>query len=229
MPLKLVILGKQGSGKGTQCELLVERYQVTHISTGDMLRAAVAAGTPLGQKAQAVMAAGDLVSDELILGLVKERLTQSDVVEHGFLLDGFPRTAAQAKGLLEILAQSSGAVNGAVANSAATNGAATNGAATNGAATNGAATNGAASSPVLDLVIDLFVPDEVVSVRMRARGREDDTPEAIARRLALYEAETAPLRTAFAKDFSLATIDGLGTPAEVHERISQAVDAARNA
>ncbi len=196
MSLKLVILGKQGSGKGTQCELLVERYQVVHISTGDMLRAAVAAGTPLGKQAEAVMAAGELVSDELILGLVQERLTQPDVVEHGFLLDGFPRTAAQASGLLGLLEITN------EANSA---------------------------QPAIDLVIDLSVPDEIVSKRMAERGREDDTPEAIARRLALYETETAPLRSVFAAEFPLATIDGLGTPNEVHERISAAVKAVSSA
>ncbi len=196
MPLKLVILGKQGSGKGTQCDLLVERYQVVHISTGDMLRAAVAQGTPLGLQAKEVMAAGDLVSDELILGLVRERLAQSDVLEHGFLLDGFPRTAAQAQGLLEILDQSEPAVAGP---------------------------DPASPESAIDLVVDLSVPDEVVAERMRGRGREDDTPDAIARRLALYETETAPLRTFFAEKFSLATIDGLGTPPQVHERINEAI------
>ncbi len=193
MSLKLVILGKQGSGKGTQCQLLVERYQVAHISTGDMLRAAVAAGTPLGKQAEAVMSAGDLVSDELILGIVRERLAQSDVVEHGFLLDGFPRTAAQAEGLLEIVSKADSAQS------------------------------------AIDLVLDLSVPDEVVAERMAERGREDDTPEVIARRLALYEAETAPLRSVFAAEFPLATIDGLGTPDEVHERISEAVNAVSGA
>ena len=88
---RLVILGKQGAGKGTQCALLVEHYGIPHISTGDILRAAVAEGTELGLKAKEVMEAGDLVSDDLILGIVEERLAQPDV-NNGFLLDGFPRT-----------------------------------------------------------------------------------------------------------------------------------------
>lgn len=181
---RLVILGKQGAGKGTQCELLVERYGVAHISTGDMLRAAVAAGTELGRQAKEVMDAGDLVSDELILGIVAERLTEPDTAA-GFLLDGFPRTEAQADGLFALLAPHT-----------------------------------------VDRAIDLDVPDEVVTERMLERGRADDTPEAIARRLELYEAETAPLRKLFADQGVLVTVHGLGTPAEVHGRIVAAIEAA---
>ena len=182
---RLVILGKQGAGKGTQCQLLVERYGIAHISTGDMLRAAVAAGTELGRQAKEVMDAGDLVSDELILGIVAERLTEPDTAV-GFLLDGFPRTEAQADGLFALLAPDA-----------------------------------------VDRAIDLDVPDEVVTQRMLDRGRADDTPEAIARRLELYEAETAPLRKLFADQGVLATVNGLGTPAEVHVRIVAAIEAAQ--
>lgn len=181
---RLVILGKQGAGKGTQCELLVERYGVAHISTGDMLRAAVAAGTPLGRQAKEVMDAGELVSDELILGIVAERLEAPDTAA-GFLLDGFPRTEAQADGLFALLAPHA-----------------------------------------VSRAIDLDVADDIVTRRMLDRGRADDTPEAIARRLELYEAETAPLRKLFADRGVLVTVDGLGTPAEVHQRIVAAIEAA---
>ncbi|WP_419947415.1 adenylate kinase [Candidatus Poriferisodalis sp.] len=181
---RLVVLGKQGAGKGTQCELLVERYGVAHISTGDMLRAAVAAGTELGCRAKEVMDAGELVSDELILGIVAERLEEPDAVP-GFLLDGFPRTEAQADGLFALLAPHT-----------------------------------------VSRVIDLEVPDEVVTQRMLERGRADDTPGAIARRLDLYETETAPLRKLFADRGVLVTVDGLGTPDQVHRRIVAAVEAA---
>ncbi|WP_419909859.1 adenylate kinase [Candidatus Poriferisodalis sp.] len=181
---RLVILGKQGAGKGTQCELLVKRYGVAHISTGDMLRAAVAAGTPLGRQAKEVMDAGELVSDELILGIVAERLEAPDTAA-GFLLDGFPRTEAQADGLFALLAPHA-----------------------------------------VSRAIDLDVADDIVTRRMLDRGRADDTPEAIARRLELYEAETAPLRKLFADRGVLVTVDGLGTPAEVHQRIVAAIEAA---
>ena len=98
--MRLILLGGPGAGKGTQSGYLTERYGIPQISTGDMLRAAVKAQTPLGIEAKKVMDAGDLVSDEIIIGLVKERITQPDC-ENGFLFDGFPRTIAQADALKE--------------------------------------------------------------------------------------------------------------------------------
>ena len=96
--MRIILLGSPGSGKGTQAQFIVEKYRITQISTGDMLRAAVRAGTPLGVAAKQVMDAGGLVSDDIILGLIKERIKQDDCSK-GFLLDGFPRTIAQAEGL----------------------------------------------------------------------------------------------------------------------------------
>ena len=97
--LRLVILGRQGSGKGTQCLRLSELYRTIHISTGDMLRAAVETQTELGKKAKIIMDAGDLVPDEIINGIVAERIEMNDVLESGFILDGYPRTSAQAQAL----------------------------------------------------------------------------------------------------------------------------------
>jgi adenylate kinase len=96
--MRIILLGSPGSGKGTQAQYITEKYQIPQISTGDMLRAAVRAGTPLGVAAKQVMDAGGLVSDDIILGLIKERIKQDDCA-NGFLLDGFPRTIAQAEGL----------------------------------------------------------------------------------------------------------------------------------
>lgn len=96
--MRVILLGSPGSGKGTQAQFITEKYAIPQISTGDMLRAAVRAGTPLGIEAKKVMDAGGLVSDEIILGLIRERIAQPDCAR-GFLLDGFPRTIAQAEGL----------------------------------------------------------------------------------------------------------------------------------
>lgn len=181
MGARLVVFGRQGAGKGTQCVVLAEHYQAVHISTGDMLRAAVAAGTPLGLKAKAVIDAGGLVGDELVLGMLADRLAHADVAGGGFLLDGVPRTVGQAEALLEM-------------------------------------------TPI-DLAVDLDVPEGVVRERMLGRGRADDTPEAIDKRLALYAAETVPVIDFFAARGLLLTVDGLGTPEEVTERLVTAIDA----
>ena len=181
----LVILGRQGSGKGTQAARLVEAYRPIHVSTGDMLRAAVAAGTELGLQARALMDAGDLVGDDLINGIVSERLAQPDVAENGFLLDGYPRTPDQAAAMEVFLAE--------------------------------------AGTP-LDAVVNLDVPVDEVTARMLARGRADDTEEAIRRRLALYESETAPLLAWFADRGLLDVVDGLGDVDVVFGRLADVID-----
>lgn len=184
--LRMVILGRQGSGKGTQSSLLVEEFGCIHVSTGDMLRAAVAAGSELGRQAQAVMEAGDLVSDEIMNGIVAERLAQPDVAEHGVLLDGFPRTADQAEALLQILTD---------------------------------------LGQELTVAVNLDVPVAEVTARMMARGRSDDTEEAITRRLELYDEQTSPLLEWFESHGLLETVDGNGTEEAVFARLCATVGA----
>jgi adenylate kinase len=186
--LRLVILGRQGSGKGTQALRVAETFGCIHVSTGDMLRAAVSAGTELGQKAEAVMNSGGLVGDDIMNGIVAERLAADDITANGVLLDGFPRTADQADALERICAE---------------------------------------QGVALDMAINLDVPVEVVTERMIARQREDDTPEAIERRLALYEEQTAPLLDWFGARDLLVTVDGVGSEEEVFARLAAAVRQAR--
>ncbi len=183
MTVRLVIFGRQGAGKGTQCVNIVKTYGVAHISTGDMLRAAVGAGTDMGLLAKEVMDSGGLVGDDIMNGIVADRLSEPDAAGPGFVLDGYPRTQPQAEALLSILGDES-----------------------------------------LDAVINLDVPLDEVTARMKSRGREDDTDEAIERRLALYEQETRPVLDFFDEQGLLVTVDGLGTEEEVSSRLISAVN-----
>ena len=100
--MRIVLIGAPGSGKGTQADFIVQKYQISHIATGDLLRTEVAADTPLGQQAKVIMEAGGLVSDEIMLGMIEQRLSQEDT-QNGFMLDGFPRTLPQAEALDALL------------------------------------------------------------------------------------------------------------------------------
>lgn len=184
MPLHLVIFGRQGAGKGTQSQRIVDAYGVVHVSTGDMLRAAIAAETELGLAAQKIMDAGGLVDDDTMIGIVGERLSEADIVERGVLLDGFPRTPAQADELVRILGDRS-----------------------------------------MNAAVNLEVSVEEVTARMIERGRDDDTPEAIAKRLGLYETQTRPLLEWFDEHGLLVEVDGLGPEDDVFGRVQAALAA----
>ena len=183
MAVRLVVLGRQGAGKGTQCARLHEHYGAPHISTGDMLRAAAVEGTEFGLKAKDFMDRGELLPDEIMIGVVKERLAQDDVAEHGYLLDGFPRTVGQATALDDILGGDMG------------------------------------------LALNIDVPLDEVKQRIRGRGRDDDSDEAVERRLALYEQETAPLIQWFTERDMMLNVDGIGTEDEIAARLIDVIDA----
>jgi adenylate kinase len=208
--LRLVIFGRQGAGKGTQSALLAEHYGAPHISTGDMLREAVAAGTAFGRKAKEHMDAGRLLPDDVMLGVIDERLAQPDVREHGFLLDGYPRNVEQAEALVS-LTPIDVAIDLDVP-----------------------------EEVVLDRISsrrvcqdcgrnyslhELSSPDDSCEqcggVLMQ---RDDDKPEAIRKRLEIYRNQTVPATEWFDSKGVLVRIDGLGTPAEVFGRIAAAID-----
>ncbi|MEO5678513.1 MAG: adenylate kinase [Acidimicrobiales bacterium] len=213
---RLVILGRQGAGKGTQCMRLARHYVVPHVSTGDIFRASVKAGSEFGLRADEYMRAGKLVPDEIVVGVVRERLCQRDAKARGFILDGFPRTAAQAEALDEMLVQ---------------------------------------EGMPLDLTIDLEIREEDALTRLAARRvcstcatiystdrppsidwtcdncggevvqRQDDTEDAIRKRLADYNELTTPLIAWYDARDSLVQIDALGHPDDVLRRLVASIDA----
>ncbi len=212
-----MVLGKQGAGKGTQCVRLSHHFVVPHVSTGDMLRAEVKSRTPLGQRAKALMDQGELISDDLVMEMVGQRIDDSDTRARGFVLDGCPRTISQAQHLADLL-----------------------------------------EPDRLDLVLDLEVPTTMVLKRLASRRvcvdcganysvasppltnwtcdvcggeviqREDDTEDAIRRRLELYDRQTAPLIEWYQRHDLLISINGMGSPDAVTRRCVKAIDDRRS-
>jgi adenylate kinase len=208
-----VLLGKQGAGKGTQADLLAEHYGVEHLSTGDLFRAAAALGSAGGVEAKRYMDAGELVPDETVIKVVDERFT-GEFLDNGFVLDGFPRTLPQAEELEHVLG----------------------------------------GDHPLDIVLDLEVPTEIVLDRIAGRRvcengdatyhvnmppkvdwtcdvcggrvvqRDDDTEEAVRRRLELYEEETVPIIDLYDRLGKLAVVDAVGEGDEVFERLVKEID-----
>ena len=185
--MNLLVLGPQGSGKGTQATRIAAERDIPHVSTGDMFRAAVAEGTELGRQVEPILGRGELVPDELTVALIRERLSQPDAAS-GFVLDGFPRTLAQAEALDAMLADIGRA---------------------------------------LDAVLYFELSDDVAHERLlgRARdeGREDDTPEVIARRLAIYHEQTEPVVERYRTTGKLVPLHAGRTIGEVAAEIGDAL------
>jgi adenylate kinase len=187
--MDILLLGPQGSGKGTQAKRIAAEYDLPHVSTGDMFRRAIADDSALGRRVRPILERGDLVPDDLTIALIRERLGAEDA-QRGFVLDGFPRNLAQAGALDEMLHDEGRA---------------------------------------LDAVLDLQVSDEVARARMLSRaqleGRVDDTPEVIARRLAIYHDRTKPIAEHYRAQGILVGLHGERTIDEVFSEIQQALDA----
>lgn len=210
---RLVLLGKQGAGKGTQAARVADQYSIAHLSTGDMFREQAALGTAFGLEAKRYMDAGDLVPDEIVVGVVEECLAPGGPLGDGFVLDGFPRTLHQARELDRVL-----------------------------------------DGHPLDVAVNIDVPRDIVLQRLAGRRvcencqrvyhvdmpptnnwtcdtcsgqvvqRDDDTEEAIDRRLELYERETVPIIDYYRGSGLLQVVDGVGEGEDVFERILKVVE-----
>jgi adenylate kinase len=210
--IRLVLFGAPGVGKGTQASLLSRRFAVPHVSTGDMLRAAIREGTPLGLKARAVVERGELVPDELVSALVAERLAQEDVCL-GFILDGYPRTVRQAEDLDRAIGER---VIDRVVNLEVP------------AAEIVERLAGRRSCPACGAVYHVRFQAPRAADRCDLCGaalqaRPDDAPDVVQGRLRVYEAQTAPVLTFYRERGLLADVDGRGRPAEITDRIESAV------
>jgi adenylate kinase len=191
--MRLVLLGPPGAGKGTQSARLVERLGVPQLSTGDMLRAAVAAKTPIGLQAKALMDAGQLVPDEIVIGIIDQRIDAADCA-NGFILDGFPRTVAQAEALRELLARKGMALDAVVELVVDEN-----------------------------ALVDRMRKRVAETLAAGKEVRADDNPESFKTRLDAYRAQTAPVSAHYAGTGELKRVDGMMSIDDVSAAIDKAL------
>jgi adenylate kinase len=188
--LNLVLFGPPGAGKGTQAKIIQDQRGLPQLSTGEMLRSAIASGSTLGREVDAILARGDLVSDDIVVSIIAERLKKPDCVK-GAVFDGFPRTIAQAEALDRLLA---------------------------------------GMGRQIKLVVELKVNDEILIERVKQRiaqglSRQDDNPETLRNRLAVYYRSTAPLIDFYRLQGKVVSIDGMEPVATVTKQIADVIDA----
>lgn len=212
--MRIVLLGAPGSGKGTQAKKLMADRNIPQVSTGDMLREAVAAGTRFGLKAKAIMEAGDLVPDDVVLGIISERLQQPDA-QDGFILDGFPRTKQQALDLEELLDEMGTPLDTAVLMDVDFD------------ILMKRLTGRRTCSLTGKLLNVYFSPQEELDECTNAGGeliqREDDNEETISNRLDVYRENTEPLIDFYRERGKLTTVDAEGSIDEVYGRLTKAL------
>jgi adenylate kinase len=208
--MNLILLGPPGAGKGTQAKILIKKYAIPQVSTGDILRSAVAEKTPMGVKAKEFMDQGALVSDEVVVGIVKERLSKPDCAA-GFILDGFPRTVAQADALKQMLEALGKSIDHVICITVE-------------------------KDELLERVTGrrtcrgcgkgyhvAFDPPKVAGTCDECNGelyqRDDDSEETMRKRLSVYEEQTAPLIAYYAQQSLLRTVYGIGTIEEIQQKL----------
>lgn len=211
----LILLGPPGAGKGTQARMLEEKFALVHLSTGDLLRGAVAAGTEAGKAAKAVMEAGGLVSDEIVIAILSDRLDQPDCAK-GVILDGFPRTTVQADALAALLQERGQSVSAAISMDVED------------AAMVARISGRFTCAGCGEGYHDTFKPtatagtcDKCGSTDMTRRA--DDNAETVAQRLEAYHAQTAPLIAYYERTGALSRIDAMGAIEEIASNLSQVV------
>jgi adenylate kinase len=192
--MRLILLGPPGAGKGTQAQRLVEQFKIVPLSTGDMLRAAVRAGSPLGRRAKDIMARGELVSDDIVVAIVGERIRQDDA-RGGFILDGFPRTVPQAEALDRMLADQGLALDAAIELKV---------------------DEGILLKRIEKRAAEMIARGEPL--------RSDDNAESLKKRLDAYRAQTAPLIGYYAGKGLLTTVDGMAPVEKVSAAIAAVLD-----
>jgi len=189
--MRLILLGPPGCGKGTQSQRLTEKYAIPQLSTGDMLRAAVKAGTPVGLKARDIMERGELVPDEVVVAIVADRIEQPDA-KNGFILDGFPRTVPQAEALSRMLEKKGIKLDAAIQLKV---------------------DEGILHERIAKRVADMKAAGQAL--------RSDDNPETLEKRVHAYRMQTAPLVSYYSDHGLLRTVDGMAPIAEVSAAIDR--------
>ena len=208
--MRLILIGPPGAGKGTQAEYLVERFQIPHISSGDMLRAAVAAGSVLGKQADGFMKAGQLVPDELVIAMIVERTAQDDCGP-GFILDGFPRTRPQAKALAVELKEAAVTLDAVVLIEVPDSRIVER-------------VTGRRMDPETGDIYHVQFRPPPAHIASRVVQRKDDTEEACTARLEKYHAETTPIIPFYDEQGLLKRVDGDTTPDAVTARIAATLE-----
>ena len=213
--MRIVLIGAPGGGKGTQAKMLIEKYGIPQVSTGDLLREAVAAGTPLGMRAKAAMDAGQLVSDDIVLGMIQERLSKSDA-QKGFILDGFPRNIPQAEALDKMLDKLGKPLQSSILIDVDFD-------------VLMQRLTGRRTCQSCGQMYNVHTnPPRVEGVCDKCGGtvvqRSDDNEATISNRLRVYEAQTAPLVDYYRKQGKLRTVQGIGEIMDIFNNITQILD-----